>query len=70
VIRPVDPTKPGRLGAGQSHRLAGALELRSEHARLAMLAEMVDSHVTDRFRAEDIPDTRRPGYDGLKEDSP
>ena len=25
---------------------------------------------TNAFRAEDIPDTRRPGYDGLKEDSP
>jgi hypothetical protein len=24
----------------------------------------------ERFQAENIPDTRRPGYDGLKEDSP
>jgi len=24
----------------------------------------------ERFRAENLPDNRRPGYDGLKEDSP
>jgi hypothetical protein len=68
--RLVDPRAPGHLGQGESRRLAGALDLLSEQAQLAMLAAGVDSRVTIVFRAEDIPDTRRPGYDGLKEDLP
>ena len=48
----------------------GSLDLLSEQGQLAMLAAGVDSRVTNVFRAEDIPDTRRPGYDRLKEDLP
>jgi len=35
-----------------------------------MLAAEIDSRITNVFRAEDIPDSGQPGYDGLTEDSP
>jgi hypothetical protein len=40
------------------------------HARLAVLAVEVDPRGTNVFLADDISDSRQPGYDGLKEDLP
>jgi len=68
--RLVDPRAPGHVGEGESRPLAGPLDLLNERPQLAILAAEVDPRGTKPFLAEDIPDTRRPGYDGLKEDLP
>ena len=66
----VDPTTPGHLGQCEPRRLAGAPDLVHERAKLAMLAVEADPRGTNVFLADDIPDSRQPGYDGLKEDLP
>jgi hypothetical protein len=43
---------------------------RRERTGWSIPHDRLPSGCQERFRAEDIPDTRRPGYDGLKGDSP
>jgi hypothetical protein len=55
--------------ASVSPAASRALDLVREGTQLALLAVEVDSRGTNVILAESIPDSRQPGYDGLKEDS-